>query len=103
MRLGNVVNWVFIEVLHQFRLKERHLFGAEKPQWMSLQGWVLQTEVGTEAGGTRVMLAHRHFPPGHPCSESPGGATPLLLAWQNLALAAGFQHGGRMLIECLTC
>ena len=103
MRLGHVVNWGFIEVLHQFGLNKGHLFGAEKPQWMSLQGWLLQAEVSRQAGGTQVMPAHSCFPPGHPCSKSPGGATPLLPARPNLTLAAGFQHGERMLIECLTC
>lgn len=90
MGLGNVVSWGFIEVLHEFGLNTGHHFGAEKPQWTSLQGCLLWMEVGREAGETQVMPAHSYFLPGHPCSKSPGGATPLLPARGNLTPAAGF-------------
>lgn len=102
-RLEDVVNWGVIEVLHQFGLNKGHLLGAEKPQWTSLRGWLLWAEVGSEAGGTQVMPAPSRSPPGHPCSRTPGAATLLLPAWQNPSPAGGFQHGERMLIECLTC
>jgi len=88
IRLEDVVNWGFIEVLHQFGLKAGQLFGDEQHQWTSLQEWLLQAEVSREAGGTQAMVAHSHFPPGHPCSQGLGGATLLLPALRNLTLAA---------------
>lgn len=62
MRLVDVVNWGFIEVLYQFGLNKGHLFGAGKPQWPFLHGWLLQVEVGWDAGGIQEMPTHNCSP-----------------------------------------
>lgn len=79
VRPGDGVNWGFIEVLYQFGLDKGRLFGAGKPQWTFLHGWLLQVEVSREAGGTQEMPNHSCCPSAIPAPRA--GEVPPHFCW----------------------